>query len=54
MVFSVWFKYPETHSLTLENVVRFFDSDQASVGVVFSKDILADEKRTDHVEGNEL
>ena len=50
MVFSVWFKYPETRGLTLENVAWLFDGEQANVGLVSAKKVLEDEKRTDHVE----
>lgn len=50
MVFSVWFGYPETRGLTLENVAWIFDGDQANVGFVSAKDVLTDEKNVDHVE----
>jgi hypothetical protein len=50
MVFSVWFKYPETRGLTLENVAWLFDGEQANVGLVSAKEVLEDEKRADHVE----
>ena len=56
MVVSVWFWYPETRGLTLENVAWIFDGEQAEVGVVSAKEVLegekADEekKRGDHVE----
>lgn len=50
MVVSVWFMYPETRGLTLENVAWIFDGDQADVGAVSAKEVLESEKGSDHVE----
>jgi MFS family permease len=40
MVVSVWFWYPETRGLTLENVAWIFDGEQADVGIVSAKEVL--------------
>lgn len=53
MVFCVWFGYPETRGLTLENVAWIFDKDQANVGIVLAEDVLKTEKPNDHVEVSE-
>jgi MFS family permease len=50
MVVSVWRWYPETRGLTLENVARVFDGEQADVRVVSAKEVLESEKGSDHVE----
>jgi MFS family permease len=56
MVVSVWFWYPETRGLTLENVAWIFDGEQAEVRVVSANEVLEGEKsdeekkRGDHVE----
>jgi MFS family permease len=56
MVVSVWFWYPETRGLTLENVAWIFDGEQAEVGVVSANEVLEgdksdeEKKRGDHVE----
>jgi hypothetical protein len=55
MVVSVWFWYPETRGLTLENVAWIFDGEQADVGVVSAKEVFErvkeDEKNDgDHIE----
>ena len=56
MVVSVWFWYPETRGLTLENVAWIFDGEQAELEVVSAKEVLQgmklieEKKRGDHVE----
>lgn len=50
MVISVWFWYPETRGLTLENVAWIFDGEHADVGVASAKEALESEKGSDHVE----
>jgi MFS family permease len=50
MVVSVWFWYPETRGLTLENVAWIFDGEMTGVGVVSAKEVLESEKWSDHVE----
>jgi hypothetical protein len=52
MVVSVWFMYPETRGLTLENVAWVFDGEMAEVGVVSGQEVLKSEKEkgVDHVE----
>ena len=50
MVVSVWFKYPETRGLTLENVAWIFDKEEARVGVVSAKEVLENDEKTEHVE----
>jgi MFS family permease len=50
MVVSVWFWYPETRGLTLENVAWIFDGERAEVGVVSTKEVLESEKGSEHVE----
>ena len=54
MVVCVWFGYPETRGLTLENVAWLFDGDQANVGVVTAENaIKASNVNYDHRERTE-
>ncbi|KAM0548769.1 hypothetical protein ACHAPJ_009765 [Fusarium lateritium] len=54
MVVCVWFGYPETRGLTLENVAWLFDGDQANVGVMTAENaIKASNVKHDHIEGTE-
>lgn len=40
MIVVVWFYYPETRGLTLENVALLFDGDSAHVGVATAENAI--------------
>jgi hypothetical protein len=54
MVVSVWFWYPETRGLTLENVAWIFDGEAADVGVVIAKDVLEGAKEEEKKDGDHI
>lgn len=51
MLVSVYFWYPETRGVTLENVAWLFDGDQAKVGIASAENALkTSDLQHDHIE----